>query len=217
MAIIYPSLLAADQNKLETVLQQLDPLVPGFHIDIIDNVFAPNNGISVEKTNILAHLSFKPLWVHLMVTDPESYLEKLKLKPDSIVSFHLESHKHASEMIEKIQARGWQAGIAIKPKSGINEVFPLLAKVQQVLIMSVEPGFSGQSFLPETLAKVDPLVGQRYTADMTFKIAMDGGINIHNIVEIAHKGVDQLAVGSEIFKHAAGPAEAYKILSAKVA
>ena len=217
MAIIYPSLLAADQNKLEAVLHQLDPLVPGFHVDIIDNVFAPNNGISVEKINILAQLALKPLWVHLMVADPESYLDTLKLKPNSIVTFHLESHKHVWQMLEKIQSRGYQAGIALKPKTSVNEVFPFLAKIQQVLIMSVEPGFSGQPFLPETLAKVDPLVGQRDTAGLSFKIAMDGGIGINNIVEIAKKGVDQLAVGSEIFDHAAGPAEAYKILSAKIA
>lgn len=217
MATIYPSLLAADPNKLETVLQQLDPLVPGFHIDIIDNKFAPNNGISVEKTNILAQLALKPLWVHIMVEDPDSYLDKLKLIPGSILTFHIESHKHAGQMIEKIEAKGWLASMAIKPKTGINEVFPFLPKLHQVLIMSVEPGFAGQPFLPETLAKVGPLVGQRQTAGLDFKIAMDGGIGIKNIVEIAAKGVDQLAVGSQIFDPAIGAAEAYKLLAAKIA
>lgn len=217
MAVIYPSLLAADQNKLETVIKQLDPLAPGFHLDIIDNIFAPNIGLSIETINTISKLSIKKLWVHIMAQEPEAYLEKLTIRPDSIITFHLESHKHASRMIEKIQDKGWLAGIAIKPKTGINEVFPFLSKVQQILVMSVEPGFAGQPFLPETLAKVDPLVGERTTANLSFKIAMDGGIGIKNIVEIAAKGVDQLAVGSELFNHSAGLAEAYKLLAAKVA
>lgn len=217
MAAIYPSLLAADQNKLETVIKQLDPLVPGFHVDVIDNKFAPNHGLEIQTINTISKLSIKQLWVHIMAQEPETYLEKLTIAPDSIVTFHLESHKHASRMIEKIQAKRWLAGIAIKPKTGINEVFPFLSKIQQVLVMSVEPGFAGQPFLPETLAKVDPLVGERSTAGLSFKIAMDGGIGMNNIVEIIAKGVDQLAVGSELFNHSAGPVEAYKLLAAKVA
>lgn len=216
MPQIYPSLLAADQNKLETILKQLDPLVPGFHIDIIDNKFAPNQGLSIETTNTISRLSIKQLWVHIMAQEPESYLEQLAIRADSIVTFHLESHKHASHMIEKIQAKGWLPGIALKPKTGIDEIFPYLSNLYQVLIMSVEPGFSGQAFLPETLAKVDPLVGERNTGSLSFKIAMDGGIGMKNIVEITAKGVDQLAVGSEIFKHPAGIIDAYKLLTTKV-
>lgn len=216
MATLYPSLMAADQHKLESILQQLDPLVPGYHIDIIDNKFAPNNGMTIEATNTISKLSIKQIWVHLMVEDPESYLEKLTIRPDSIITFHLEAHKHVWQMIEKIKAKKWQVGIAIKPKTGVDEVFPFLSKIDQVLIMSVEPGFSGQPFLPETLAKVDPLVGERATAGFNFKIAMDGGIGINNIVQVAAKGVDQLAVGSELFKHPAGPAETYKLLVAKI-
>lgn len=217
MALIYPSLLAANSAHLDNLISKLEPLVPGFHIDIMDNVFVPNTGISVETTNKIAKLTIKPLWIHLMVQEPESYLDKLQVPAGSIVTFHIESRTNTPRLIQRIIEKGWLPGMAIKPEVSVNEVFAYLDVLHQVLIMSVKPGFSGQQFLPETLAKVGPLVGQRQTAGFNFKIAMDGGIDIKNIVEIAAKGVDQLAVGSQIFDPAVGAAEAYKILVAKLA
>ncbi len=213
---IYPSLIAADQSNLEGALRQLEPHVPGFHLDIIDNKFAPSAGMSIETVNTVAKLAIKPLWVHLLVEDPAAYLEKLKLPAGAIITFHIEAHKEASRLIQKIQEKEWRPSLAIKPKTGVNEIFPFLPSIYQLLIMSVEPGFSGQPFLPGTLAKTDPLVGLRNTEPRVFKIAMEGGISIKNIVEIAAKGVDQVAVGTEIFGHKAGPVEAYKILAGKV-
>lgn len=217
MALIYPSLLAANPSHLDNLIAQLEPLVPGFHIDIMDKVFVPNTGISVESTNKIAKLTIKPLWIHLMVQEPASYLEQLKVPAGSIVDFHISARTKTPDLIKKISDKGWLPGMAINPDININEVFPYLDVLYQVLIMSVKPGISGQQFLTDTLAKVGPLVGQRQTAALNFKIAMDGGINIKNIVEIATKGVDQLAIGSEIFEHAAGAAQAYKLLAEKIA
>lgn len=217
MALIYPSLMAANPAHLDNLIAKLEPLVPGFHVDIMDNVFVPNTGISVETTNKIAKLTIKPLWIHLMVQEPASYLDKLQVPAGSIITFHISSRTNTPDLIKRISNKGWLPGIAIKPDITINDVFPYLDVLHQVLIMSVKPGFSGQDFLPDTLAKVGPLVGQRQTAGLKFKIAMDGGISIKNITEIASKGVDQLAVGSEIFDHAIGAAEAYKILAAKIA
>lgn len=217
MALIYPSLLAADPSHLDNLIAQLDPLVPGFHIDIMDKVFVPSSGISVESANKIAKLTIKPLWIHLMVQEPASYLDQLEAPAGSIVTFHIEARTKTPDLIKRIADKGWLPGMAIKPGISINEAFAYLDVLHQVLIMSVKPGFSGQDFLSDTLAKVGPLVGQRQTAGLDFKIAMDGGIDVKNIVEIASKGVDQLAIGSEIFGHAAGAAQAYKLLAAKIA
>ena len=110
----------------------------------------------------------------------------------------------------------WLPSIAISPKTGPTEIFTFLNQIYQVLIMSVEPGFAGQPFLKEMLDKVDPLIGYRDTANLHFKIAMDGGITMSNLPTIIGKGVDQVAVGSEIFEHKAGAAKAYQLLSEKV-
>lgn len=216
MVEIFPSLLATDQQKLDHYVKELEPLCPGFHIDIMDNKFVPNTGISLEKVNHIAKITYRPLWVHLMVEEPESYLNQLNLPPDSILTFHIESHKNSSKMIQMILEKKWLPGIAIKPTTGVSEVFPFLESLYQVLVMSVEPGFSGQPFLKETLDKVGPLVGFRTTSKSHFKIAMDGGISISNIKTVMQNGVDQVAVGSELFEHKAGAAKAYQLLSEKV-
>ena len=126
MAVLYPSLLAADGNSLDKVVRQLETIAPGFHIDIMDNRFVPNTGISVEKTNTIAKITYRQLWVHLMVEEPESYLNQLQLPADSIVTFHIESRNQSKMMINKILEKKWLPGIAIKPKTGIDEIFPFL-------------------------------------------------------------------------------------------
>lgn len=213
MAQIYPSLLAAPENTIDKTIKLLEPLCPGFHIDIIDNQFAPNNGISVEKTNNIAKLTYRQIWVHLMVEDVESYIKQLQLPPDSILTFHIESKGDKKNIINKILEKKWLPSIAINPKTGVDSVFPFLDSVHQVLIMSVEPGFSGQPFLASSLAKIDPLVGYRNTSHLNYKIAMDGGIGVKNLREISQKGVDQVAVGSAILEAKVGPVKAYQLLS----
>lgn len=213
MAEIYPSLLALNEQEIDKTVKLLEPLVPGFHLDIMDNIFVPNTGISIEKTNAIAQMTYRQLWVHLMVQEPELYLNKLQLPPDSIVTFHLESNKDFTRIINNIIEKKWLPGIAIKPKTGINEVFPFLDQLYQVLIMSVEPGFSGQPFLEETVNKIEPLVGYRETNRLNFKIAIDGGINFKNFKELSQKGADQLAIGSALFEAKAGLVKAYQLFS----
>lgn len=213
MAQIYPSLLATDENNIDKSIKLLEPLCPGFHIDIIDNKFAPNTGISVEKTNSIVKLTYRQLWVHLMVEDVESHLNQLQVPADSIISFHIETKTDTKGIINKILEKKWLPSIAINPKTTVNDVFPHLESIYQVLIMSVEPGFSGQPFLQGTLAKVDPLLGYRNTNHMNFKIAMDGGIGVKNLREVKEKGVDQIAVGSAILDAKVGPVKAYQLLS----
>lgn len=216
MIEIFPSLLAANPNHLEGLATKLDSVVPGFHIDIMDTLFVPNRGISVETTNKLAKITIKQLWVHLMVREPEAFLELLDIPAGSIISFHIEARTNTPRLIQKIVDKGWLPSMAINPETNIEEFFPYLDPLYQVLIMSVKPGFSGQFFLQDTVKKIDPLVGFRTTSGLKFKIAMDGGIGIGNIADLAAKGVDQVAVGSDIFNHALGAVESYKLLEEKV-
>lgn len=216
MLQVYPSLLAADPANLENLVAKLDPLVPGFHIDIMDNQFVPNTGIGIEITNTLTKFTVKQLWVHLMVREPEPFLDLLHIPAGSIVAFHIEARTNTPRLIQKIVDKGWLPGMALNPTTSVHEVFPYLDRLHQALIMSVKPGFAGQPFVPETLAKIDPLVGYRNTSGLSFKIAMDGGIGLTNIMQLAAKGVDQVAVGSDIFGHPLGAAHAYTLLEEKI-
>lgn len=213
MAAIYPSLSAADIHTIDKLVKQLEPFCPGFHIDIMDNKFVPYVGISIEKTNSVAKLTYRQIWVHLAVEDPESYVGQLQMPADSILTFHIESNKNTERLIKIILEKKWLPGIAINPKTTVDEIFPYLDQLYQVLIMSVEPGAPGQQFLERTLAKIDPLVGYRNTSNLKFKIAMDGGINAKNIGSLVEKGVDHFAIGTEIVAAKVGPVEAYKVLT----
>jgi ribulose-phosphate 3-epimerase len=208
MAELYPSLLAADQRNLIKMATQLEPHCAGFHIDIMDNKFVPNKGISLEATHEIDRATIKPLWVHLMVENPHDYLAQLQIKPDSIVTFHIESHKDTRRLISEIIEKKWLPGIAVNPKTGIDEIFPFLDSIHQALIMSVQPGFAGQLFEASVVTKLDPLIGFRATKKLDFKIAMDGGINERNIRMLCEKGVDQLALGSTLFNAAIGAEKA---------
>jgi len=218
MVELYPSLLAADQKNLIQMAQKLEAHCPGFHIDIMDNKFVPNRGISVENANDVAKVTVKPSWVHLMVENPQEYINILQVKPGSIVTFHIESHKDTRGLISEIIEKKWKPGIAVNPKTGIDEIFPFLDSLHQVLIMSVEPGFAGQEFVPSVVEKIAPLVGFRATKKLDFKIAMDGGIQEKNIRMLCQKQIDQIVLGTALFDTEVGAAKALefytKIVSA---
>ncbi len=199
MAYIYPSLMAADQLNLAHTIKELDPHVIGYHVDIMDNNFVPNMTWGPTVINAIADLTMHPLWAHLMVEKPQNWVDILQLPADSIFSFHFETVGNDTHLMKRIKEKNWKIGIAIKPETQIEKVFPLLEHIDQILIMSVDPGFFGQPFISSVVDKIGPLVGYRQTAHLNFSIAMDGGINKNNIKELYEKGVDDFAVGSGIF------------------
>lgn len=212
MASIYPSIIAANPLYLHDTVKKLDPYCAGFHCDIMDNHFVPNLTFGAETVNAIDATSHKPVWVHLMVDNPLDWCDTLSLKADSIVSFHIESTKEIKKMIKSIKENNWKASIAIKPKTAVAETFEYLNLIDQVLVMSVEPGFSGQQFLEPMLKKVTQLVEQRKKNNARFRIGMDGGINAHNIGAIVKQGADDLAIASAIF-NAPDPVKALEQLS----
>jgi len=200
MAHIYPSLIAADQLNLAQVIKELDPHVIGYHLDVMDNHFVPNLTWGSLVVNAIPHLTKRQLWVHMMVDNPQNWIDILNLPAGSIFSFHFEAIGQDIHLIKRIKEKNWKVSIAINPATDTNKIFPLLNQVDQVLIMSVEPGFSGQPFISSTIDKIDPLIGYRQTSRLDFTIAIDGGINQENIKQLANKHVDDFAVGSAIFK-----------------
>jgi len=215
MAAIYPSLMAANQLNLQSVINELDQYCAGYHIDIMDGQFVPNITFGSDLTNSIAQSTYKKIWVQLLVQRPDDWLDKLFLPVDSIVSFHIESEGEKIKIIDRIKKKNWQPSIAINPKTNVDEIFTYLDMISQVLVMSVTPGFSGQDFLPDTLSKVDRLVGYRQTSGLEFQIGMDGGIDKDNIVMIKEHGVDDFSIGSGIFGND-DPVEALKELDSLI-
>jgi ribulose-phosphate 3-epimerase len=211
MATIYPSLISADPVNLEHTIKLLDPHVQGYHIDVMDNHFVPNLTWGSDTVNAIAQATIHPLWVHLMVTNPEDWIGELDLMGGSMVTFHHESPGAGAHLIQHIKEKNWYVSIAINPDTPVEKIFNLLPLVDQVLIMSVQPGFAGQPFMTDVIKKIEPLMGYRASSKLPFRIAMDGGITIHNIAELAQKGVEDFAIASAIFGYP-DPVEAIKIL-----
>lgn len=210
MATLYPSLFASDLLHLGDTIEQFDPLCAGYHLDIMDGHFVPNIGFGLDVVHAIAKASKRALHIHLMVDNPLQFIDQMnEMKTHFLTSFHIESNCNPSELINIIYKKNMKAGLAISPKTPVNELLPFLGMVNQVLLMSVEPGFSGQSFLEASLDRLNQLVAYRSEKKLSFSIAMDGGINKTNINKIIKYGVDECVIGSAIFKEA-NPIEAFK-------
>lgn len=213
MIQVAPSILAADFLHLEKDVEIVNEYADLFHLDIMDGVFVPNISFGFPIVEAIAKKARKPMDVHLMIVHPENYVERFAKVGASYISFHYEAaRENAEEIIEKIQALGVKAGIVINPDCPVQAIFPLLPKVDYVLLMSVFAGFGGQKFIPESLErartvreKLDSL-GRR-----DVPIEMDGGIGPANAAEVIRAGVQMLVAGSAVFK-SENPQETIKAL-----
>lgn len=197
---IYPSLMSANLLNLAAVIRTLEPHCSGFHIDIMDNHFVPNLTWGAHLTNQIANVAVKPLLVHLMVTNPLSIIDKLKLTHGSVISYHLEATDDHTAVCDTISTFGYIPSIAIKPSTPLERLFPLLeAGITHVLLMSVEPGFSGQKFIDSSYERLNQLVAFTKTLEQAVTLCMDGGINEHNIGRLHADGAQQFAVSSALF------------------
>lgn len=191
--------MGVDQSQLEELLCVLRPHCAGFHLDVMDNIFVPNTTWDADAVNDIVQKAACKVWVHLMVEKPELFYEKLILPVDSIVSFHIESNVIIFNMIKRIREKKHRSSVAISPKTPISKIFSFASIIDQILIMSVEPGFSGQPFLPEVLPKIDDLARYRREGNFSFRLGIDGGVNKTNIGMLAEKGVDDFSISAGIF------------------
>ncbi len=194
MIKIATSILSAS-NRI-TAIEDLNNTDSDYiHIDVMDNIFVPNYQLPIEEVNELGTYSLKPFDIHLMVEDPEPFINNLLIDNTYAITVHLEIKKDLKQLIKIIKEHGFKAGLAIKPNTNINELYQYLDDIDKVIVMSVEPGFGGQSFMPSAIDMIKTI--RKKKPDIVIEV--DGGINdetINYIKDIA----DIAVVGSYIIK-----------------
>ncbi len=185
------------------------------HLDVMDGHFVPNLTFGAPVYKTVRKYSDKPFDVHLMITDPLRYIDDFADAGADIITFHVESDSPVDETIEKIKSRGIKAGLVIKPKTPANAVFPYLDKLDLVLVMTVEPGFGGQSFMADMLPKVREIKAECQKRGIDLLVEADGGIGEGTIAQAAEAGVDVCVAGTAVFKadDAAKAIEKLKVLA----
>lgn len=200
MIKIFPSIIEGNILNLESQIKYLEPYCDGFHLDVMDFHFVPNLTFGPIFVNKITQITNKKNFIHLMVDNPEKWLDLLDLKKEDTFCFHVEASKNCKKIIDEIHKKNWSAGIAINPKTSLETIYPFISEIETVLLMSVEPGFSGQKFIPNTLDKIKQLVQYKKDNNLKFSITIDGGVNEKNIAELTKLGVENFAIGSAIFK-----------------
>lgn len=200
MKKILPSILSADFANLERDIKELESIgVDMFHIDVMDGNFVPNISFGFPIIESIRPKTDKVFDCHLMIANPENYVEQFCNVGCDMVSFHIEATNHADRVIQVIKKNGKKAGIVLNPQTSIESIKYLLPKLDYVLIMTVNPGFGGQKFIPEMLEKIEELAKLREERNYSFLIEVDGGINIETSKACRDKGADLLVCGSFLF------------------
>ncbi len=213
--LVSPSLLAADFGNLEREMLWFNKSDADFlHLDVMDGVFVPNLSFGFPVMKAVARLCRKPLDVHLMVTTPEMYLGRVVELPGvRFFNFHYEATACPSALISRVRSEGLSTAITLKPETPVEVLEDMLPSLDLVLLMSVQPGFGGQAFIPDTLGKVRRLRALIERTHSKALIEVDGGVNEDTAYRLAFVGVDVLVAGSYVFR-AADPAAVVSQLKA---
>ena len=200
MRIVAPSILSADFGNLERDIKMIDRSVAEWvHIDVMDGVFVPNISFGFPVVKSVRKSTSKSLDVHLMIVEPEKYVKRFVEAGANYVTFHHEACANPRATIAEIRSVGAKAGVSIKPATPVEAIFDYLGEVDMVLVMSVEPGFGGQSFMPHSLDKVRALRKEITEKGYNCLIEIDGGISTKNAREVFDAGVDVVVAGSSVF------------------
>jgi ribulose-phosphate 3-epimerase len=198
--LIAPSVLSADFNHLAKDIDMINrSQADWFHIDVMDGVFVPNISFGMPVLKAIQSIAKKPLDVHLMIVEPERYIQEFAALGSYMLTVHYEASRHLHRSIQAIKAAGMKAGVSLNPHTPVSHLQDVLHDLDLVLIMSVNPGFGGQSFIPQSLQKIKQLAEMRKNAGAGFLIEVDGGVGLNNYKTIVEAGADVLVAGNAVF------------------
>lgn len=199
--LIAPSLLSCDFSQMGQEIKRMELAKADFmHLDVMDGHFVPNITFGAPVIKTVRSYTDVPFDVHLMISEPLKYIDDFADAGADIITFHVESDSNIKETIEKIKSRGVKPGLVIKPNTPASAVFPYLSDLYMVLIMTVEPGFGGQSFMEDMLPKVSEIRSEADKVNPQLLIEVDGGIAENTIAKASKAGVDICVAGTAVFK-----------------
>ena len=197
---ICPSILNADHSKLQSEIAKVSEQADLLHLDIMDGIFVPNSTFAFDEAKNIISSSALPVDVHLMISNPDQDAAKYAEAGAMGVTFHLEASSKPQETIERIREAGARVGIALKPDTAFAQIAPYLESLDMVLVMTVEPGFGGQSFMRNMMGKVEEArreIDEHHLGRIWLQV--DGGINIETIATASKAGADTFVAGSAVF------------------
>jgi ribulose-phosphate 3-epimerase len=198
--LIAPSILAADFANLQKEVEMLNRSQAAYiHVDIMDGVFVPNISFGIPVTEAIHRHARKPLDVHLMIVNPDNYLEAFRNAGAEIISVHYEACPHLHRSVQAIHKLGAKAGVAVNPHTPVELLREIIVDIDLICVMSVNPGFGGQKFIENTYSKVSRLKELILKNGSSAKIEIDGGVNLENAPKLIQAGADVLVAGSFVF------------------
>lgn len=198
--LIAPSILSADFANIQRDVEMINNSeADWFHVDIMDGVFVPNISFGFPVVSAIKKHATKPLDVHLMIVDPDRYLEQFKNAGADVLTVHIEACTHLHRTIAAIKQLGMKAGVAVNPHTSVSQLEDIIADVDLVCLMSVNPGFGGQKFIENTYQKIQKLRAMSKDVNPGLLIEIDGGVGIHNIAALVKAGANVLVAGNAVF------------------